>query len=132
MLLKTLTALAVLAPVAALAATSGAPDAASSWLATVDKGAYADSWTAAGTLFRSQITAEKWAAALKGVREPLGAVVSRKLANETETASLPGAPAGHYDVITFTTSFASRPTATETVVLAEEPTGWKTIGYFIK
>ena len=94
MLLKTLAALVVLAPAAALAATAGAPDAAQVWLATVDKGAYADSWTAAGTLFRAQITADKWAAALKGVREPLGAVVSRKLASEKETATLPGAPDG--------------------------------------
>ena len=132
MLLKTLAALDVLAPAAALAATAGAPDAAQVWLATVDKGAYADSWTAAGTLFRAQITADKWAAALKGVREPLGAVVSRKLASEKETATLPGAPDGHYDVITFTTSFAAKASAVETVVMAEEPTGWKTIGYFIK
>ena len=132
MLLKSLAALVLLAPVAAMAATSGASDAASSWLALVDKGAYADSWTAAGGLFKSQITADKWAMALKSVREPLGAVASRKLATETETASLPGAPAGHYDVITFTTSFASKSGATETVVMAEEPAGWKPIGYFIK
>lgn len=128
---KTLIALAVLAPVAALAATAGAPDAASSWLATVDKGAYADSWAAGGALFRAQITADNWAAAAKTTRGPLGALVSRKLASETEKTRLPGAPDGHYDVITFTTSFAAKTSAVETVVMAQEPTGWKPIGYFI-
>lgn len=138
MRLNTLALIAVLAPAVlapvgvAGAATVGAPGAAHAWLATVDSRAYADSWATAGGLFRSQITAESWAAALKNVREPMGAVVSRKLAGETETTTLPGAPDGHYDVITFTTAFAAKASATETVVMAEEPTGWKTVGYFIK
>lgn len=132
MMLKTLTALALLAPAAAIAATAGASTAASSWLAIVDKGAYAESWAGAGALFRAQITAANWAAAAQATRGPLGAVLSRKLASETEKASLPGAPDGHYDVITFTTSFAAKSSATETVVMTEEPAGWKPIGYFIK
>jgi len=130
-MLKSLAVLAVLAPVAAMAATSGAPDAASSWLAMVDKGAYADSWAASGALFRAQITADNWAAAAKTTRGPLGALVSRKLASESEKTTLPGAPAGHYDIITYTSAFAAKSAAVETVVMAEEPTGWKPIGYFI-
>jgi len=49
-----------------------------------------------------------------------------------KTNTLPGAPAGEYEVIQFQTVFAKRRDAVETVVVAHEGSGWKVNGYFIK
>jgi serine/threonine-protein kinase len=124
--------LATAAPWAAAAAPVGGVDAALAWLASVDHGAYARSWADSGTLFRSHLSDAEWAKIVKPTREPLGAVKSRTLASETTTSSLPGAPDGHYEIVRFSTEFAAKHAAVETVVLTDEPTGWKVDGYFIK
>lgn len=59
-------------------------------------------------------------------------VSSRKLRSVVKTNTLPGAPAGEYEVIQFQTVFAKRRDAVETVVVAHEGSGWKVNGYFIK
>ena len=125
-------ALILLAPWAARAAPTGGEDAALAWLASVDHGAYAKSWADSGTLFRAHLSDAEWARIVGPTREPLGAVKSRTLASETTTTALPGAPDGHYEIVRFNTAFAAKHVAVETVVLAEEPTGWKVDGYFIK
>jgi len=134
MILKILMALGLYltAPVAVLAAPESRKDAALAWLALADRGAYAENWAASGDVFRSQITAEDWGVKVKALRDRLGEVVSRKLVTETETTSLPGAPAGRYDVVTFTTDFAKKPGSVETVIFMQEPSGWKVDGYFIR
>jgi hypothetical protein len=109
-----------------------AKDAALSWLGLIDHGAYADSWSRAGSLFRSHGGASDWAAKIGPARRPLGAVVSRALARQSATASLPGAPDGIYEILQFSTRFAAKAGAAETVVLAREKDGWKVDGYFIK
>lgn len=117
---------------AAARAATGGSEAALSWLSAVDHGAYAQSWAAAGAMFRSQISSAAWAQKVGAVREPLGRVISRTLTSEKQTTSLPGAPDGHYDVLTFGTDFATKHGSVETVVLADEADGWKVDGYFIK
>jgi hypothetical protein len=110
------------------------PDAAAAgaWVRLVDAKRWHDSWAAAGTLFRSQLPQSRWAATIEPVREPLGAVSSRALSSITKAMSLPGAPDGEYELVRFQTSFANKATATETVVLCHEATGWKVDGYFIR
>ena len=98
----------------------------------VDAKRWNDSWAAAGTLFKSQMPQPRWASTIAPVREPLGAVSSRALKDVTTSKSLPGAPDGEYEVVQFQTSFAHKPEATETVVLAHEAAGWKVDGYFIR
>ena len=118
-----------------LPAEAAAPDASNralAWLSAVDRGAYAQSWAASGALFQAGITDAAWAEKIKPVREAFGAVLVRTLASEKQTATLPGAPDGHYDILTFTTDFAAKKGAVETVVLAEDPGGWKVDGYFIR
>ncbi len=127
-----LCALAIALQGAAQAAPVAGADAALAWLTLVDHGAYAESWATAGTLFKSHISNTDWAGQLKPTREPLGAVISRKQASEREMTSLPGAPDGHYELLTFNTDFNAKKEAVETVILAAEPTGWKVDGYFIK
>jgi hypothetical protein len=101
-------------------------------LSLIDSKSWDQSWSAAGTVFKSQMSAGGWVSAAQPVREPLGAVSSRSLKSVTKTSSLPGAPDGEYEVLQFQTSFAQKSDATETVVLAHEPAGWKVDGYFIR
>ncbi|MDV3256720.1 MAG: DUF4019 domain-containing protein [Sphingomonas sp.] len=107
-------------------------DAANSWVGLIDSKRWDDSWSAAGTLFRSQMPQPRWATTISPVRGPLGAVSSRVLKKVTKSSSLPGAPDGEYEVVEFQTSFENMANATETVVLAREEAGWKVVGYFIR
>jgi hypothetical protein len=108
-------------------------DAANTWLALVDTGKYADSWTSAASLFKNAVTKEQWTAQAKAARQPLGALVSRKVSTRTATTSLPGAPDGHYVVIQYESVFANKKSAVETVTPMLEPDGtWHVSGYFIK
>ncbi len=122
-----------LAATASLAAPADdAQTAAAGWVALIDTGAYAKSWSEAGLQFQSHITAEGWAEAAKPAREPLGAVVERALASNEAATSLPDAPDGDYRVLTFHTQFANKREAVETVVVEQETGGWKVDGYFIR
>lgn len=114
------------------AAPAAEVGSAQQWVQLIDQQRWDDSWTSAGTLFRSQVPKERWASTIKPVREPLGTVISRKLQGSTKTGSLPGAPDGEYQVVQFATSFANKKEAVETVVLAPEAAGWKVNGYFIR
>jgi hypothetical protein len=106
--------------------------ATKAWLSLIDSKAWNESWSSAGTLFKSRVTQGGWASTVQPVREPLGAVSSRSLKSVTRTSSLPGAPDGQYELLQFQTSFAQRSDANETVVLAHEPSGWKVDGYFVR
>ncbi len=107
--------------------------AAKAWLALVDSGKYAKSWQEAATYFRDSVSRGQWEQSLKGVRKPLGSVVSRKVTEKTYTSSLPGAPDGEYVVIRFETSFANKKEAVETVTPMLDSDGhWRVSGYYIK
>ena len=103
------------------------------WLAIIDSGKYADSWDEASQFFKGAITKTKWEAALHGVRDPLGKVVSRKFKSANYAKTLPGAPEGEYVVIQYETSFEHKPSATETVTPMLDKDGkWRVSGYYIK
>ena len=107
--------------------------AARSWLALTDEAKYGQSWDEAASLFKSAVTKADWEKAVKGVRSPLGAVVSRKIQSATFTRTLPGAPDGEYVVIKFETQFQNKAAAVETVTPMREKDGsWKVSGYFIR
>lgn len=116
----------------ASASQSAGVSSAREWVALVDSQRWQDSWRTAGTLFKSQVTAAEWASTIQAVRKPLGAVSSRTRQSATRSSSLPGAPAGEYEIVQFQTSFAEKSGAIETVVLAREDSGWKVAGYFIR
>ena len=116
------------------AAPASAPQqAAKSWLALTDAGKYAESWQAASPTFQSQITQDQWVSAAQSVRGPLGKVQKRALRSGQHTHTLPGAPAGDYALLAYTTDFAKKAGATETVILTHDTDGkWRVSGYFIK
>jgi hypothetical protein len=106
---------------------------AEAWLALVDQGKYGQSWDEAAKLFKGAVTCEKWAEAAKGVRAPLGRLISRKLTSATYSESLPGAPDGKYVVIQYAASFENKKSAVETVTPMLDPDGaWRVSGYYIK
>ena len=133
------TALAMLAIIAAtcllgVAALSKdqAEPSARSWLALIDSEKYDQSWSEASAMFQNGVKQQDWAQMAKGVRVPLGAVVSRTLLKVTMANSLPGAPDGEYAVIQFNTAFKNKVKAVETITMAADGGKWKAAGYFIK
>ena len=102
---------------------------AQQWLDFVDKGQYAESWSATGSLFQSNMQQPQWVQTLTGARTPLGTVVSREVAGSEIRSSLPGAPAGQYALVSFATNFQNKPDIIETVTMMDESGQWKVVGY---
>lgn len=74
-----------------------------------------------------------WERAIGLARTPLGAVEKRELISANFTDHLPGAPDGQYVVIQFSSRFANKQTAIETITPMKDADGqWKVAGYFIK
>ena len=110
-----------------------AVEVAVTWLESIDAGEYAASWEEAAVLFREAVSQERWQRARDSSRKPLGDLVSREVKTTTFTTTLPGAPDGEYVVIQFTTSFANKESAVETVTPMKDPDGeWRVSGYYIK
>jgi hypothetical protein len=110
-----------------------AQKSAEQWLALVDAGKYAESWKTAAGYFQTAISQDQWEHAIVAVRKPLGDLVSRKFKSAQYTKSLPGAPDGEYVVLQFSTSFANKKEAVETVTPMLDKDGkWKVSGYYIK
>jgi hypothetical protein len=99
------------------------------WLGFVDQGQYAESWSATGSLFQANMQQQQWVQTLTGARTPLGSVVSREVAGSEIRASLPGAPAGQYALVSFATNFQNKPDVIETVTMMDESGQWKVVGY---
>ena len=113
--------------------TRAAEKAARAWLALVDGGKYAESWTEAAALFRQAVPQEQWSQQAAAVRTPLGKLVKRELRAAYPRTSLPGAPDGEYVVLQFDTSFEHKQAAVETVTPMREPDGsWRVSGYFVR
>lgn len=122
-------------PESQLAATQSqaALKVAEQWLSLVDQGQYDQSWDEAAAFFKSHVTQDKWTESIKPTREPLGALVSRKVLTQQYTTSASGAPDGQYVVIQFQTSFGNKEQAIETVTpMLDEDGVWRVSGYFIK
>lgn len=105
---------------------------AQTWLKLVDDGNYAQSWKEAASRFRASVTEEKWVGAMSQVRQPLGMVNSRELAEATFATELPRAPNGEYWVVKFKTGFEAVK-ANEVVTLMVDTDGqWRVVGFFIR
>jgi hypothetical protein len=110
-----------------------AQQSAESWLALVDSGKYAESWQEAAPVFKAAVTKEQRQGLLRGSRDPLGKMLSRKLKSATYTTTLPGAPDGEYVVIQYESGFEHKQSAVETVTPMLDKDGkWKVSGYYIK
>jgi hypothetical protein len=137
---RRLTALAaaLLAVLTSAIAGADAPEkaaqaAAEGWLKLVDAGNYDRSWQEAAGLFKKAVPKEQWSRQVGAARSPLGALRSRKLKSAKFTRTLPGAPDGQYVVIQYSSSFANKASAVETVTpLLDQDGKWRVSGYYIK
>jgi hypothetical protein len=112
---------------------TAAMTAAEQWLALIDGGRYAESWTETAQYFKNSVQQDQWAQSLEAGRKPFGKVVSREMKKMTYKTSLPGAPDGEYMVMQFATSFGKKRAAVETVTTMTEKDGtWRVSGYYIK
>jgi hypothetical protein len=110
-----------------------AQEAAERWLAQLDAGNYAGTWRDAAASLRTTVPQAQFEAALRQTRTPLGSASDRALKSATYHTSLPGAPDGQYVVIQYTTRFANKEQAVETVTPAREPDGsWRVSGYVVQ
>ena len=120
----------------ALAATPAPGEAdreAQSWLNLIDAGEYGRSWETSSAFFRAAVSEAGWIAAVQAARKPFGACIQREQTGRQEATSLPGAPDGDYLILLFTTNFASKKAARETLTLMREPDRqWRVAGYFIQ
>lgn len=110
-----------------------AASAALTWLKVVDDGDYAGSWKQAADFFKNAVKQDVWESQVKAVRGPIGALVSRKESSREHALTLPGAPDGEYYVLKFTTVFANKKAAVETITMVREKDNvWRVTGYFIR
>jgi hypothetical protein len=113
--------------------TKAAELASEAWLKFVDSGDYSQSWIEASSYFKAAVTEKEWEQKANAARQPLGALISRKLRSAQYTTTLPGAPDGEYVVIRYDTSFANKKSAIETVAPILHKDGqWRVSGYCIK
>lgn len=137
--------LAMILFVAALLASTVAPDASSApaetatvaestvtrsarqWLELVDASKWQESWAATTDSFRALNTVERWQSASMSARVPLGQIRSRTLVSEQ---SVPAAPNGN-QIVKFRTDFANKSGAIETIALAREGGSWRVAGIYI-
>ena len=125
-------ALLSVGPAAGQSPTADAQRSAESWLALTDVLNYEGSWDLAATYFKNKVSLEQWEQALRGARQPLGALKSRRMKQATAATSLPGAPDGNYVVMQFEARFEHKEEGIETVTAVQEPDGiWRVVGYFI-
>ena len=107
--------------------------AAGNWLALVDGEKYAASWQDAAAYFKRAVSEDQWTQSTAAFRRPLGKVISRTLASQNYTKTLPGAPDGEYVVIQYRTSFERKAASMETVTPMLDTDGvWRVSGYYIK
>jgi hypothetical protein len=113
--------------------TAPAQKAATEWLALIDAGRYAESWTAAASTFKQAVTQEKWQEAVKTVREQAGPLKSRGLKQASPAKNPPGAPAGEYVIFQYGSSFERGDASAETVSTVLDTDGtWRVVGYFVR
>ena len=105
---------------------------ADKWLNLIDRSEYSNSWSETASYFQNNVAIEEWKSTVRGLKQPLGNVLSREVASMQYTTTLPGSPDGEYVVIEYNTSFENKKSAVETVTPMLDPDGkWKVAGYYI-
>lgn len=112
-------------------AVESAKEEARAWFQLLDADKYVATWETASPLFKSGISAEQWAARLKGVHGPLGSMKERTLVAARYTTTLPRAPKGEYVVAQYRAAYPGREVV-ETITLKKGPEGWKMAKFLVK
>jgi hypothetical protein len=102
---------------------------AEQWLALVDQGKFAETWTPTSKHFQANMPQDKWVQVLTSAQQTLGKAVNRKLTGREGRTNIPGAPAGQYILVGYATDFERKPGLLETVTFIQEDGTWKVVGY---
>ena len=103
------------------------------WLALVDSGKADQSLAATSSAFRSHTQLAEWTQELGKVRTPLGAVQKRTMTAAQPMAMLPGGAKGDFVGMQFTTDFANKTGAVETIAVVHDTDGkWHVARYSIR
>lgn len=114
------------------ASEKAADQAALRWLQLIDQGKYDQSWRESAPIVQKSIDMTKWSNTIKSVRESVGKMQSRTLQKAQYVTQLPGAPAGKYVVLLYSTRFANQQVV-ETVTPMLCPDGkWRVSGYYLR
>ena len=117
---------------AATSREEAAREAAEAWLSLIAAEKYEESWNEASSHFQAAMTAADWARTAASVAGQTGALLSRRLSEARYTTALPGAPAGEYIVLLYSSSFGHAPDVQELVTVILEDGRWRVIGYFVR
>jgi serine/threonine-protein kinase len=102
---------------------------AEQWLALVDQGKFADSWTYTSRYFQTNMPQEKWVQTLTAAQQQLGKAANRQMTGRESRENIQGAPPGQYILVGYATDFERKPGLLETVTFIREDDTWKVIGY---
>jgi len=102
---------------------------AEQWLALLDQGKFADTWTYASKYFQANMPQDKWVQVLTSAQQQLGKAANRKMTGREARENIPGAPAGQYILVGYATDFEKKPGLLETVTFIGEDGTWKVVGY---
>jgi hypothetical protein len=102
------------------------------FLGYLDSGRFADSYAYTGSLMRSQLDREAYAAKVQSSRASIGTLQGRELIDAIPEQMVPGAPEGQYIVLHYHANFSNFSDAVETVTLAFSKGYWRIVGYYIK
>lgn len=102
------------------------------WLEDLDAGKLGDCYTALAPAASSQLTLQQWEISMNMARKALGALVSRKFLAKEAVPEIPGQPGAEGMVYQFSSEFAEKNPAVETVILMKVGEEWKPAGYYIK
>lgn len=106
--------------------------AAWQWLVFVDGEDYGAAWASASPLWKDSTSEEKWTAALRALREPLGGIQKREVVRALAATSIPGRPEGSYVIVQFRANFASRSDVMEKLTMARSASGdWQACEYAV-
>lgn len=83
-------------------------------------------------MVQQEVTATQWQQSIQQARIQFGATISRQLSSIELATSLPGLPDGEYGILIFSTEFANKSDAFETVPMNKSSGNWRPMGYFIR
>lgn len=106
--------------------------AAAQFLFLVDTEEYAKSWEISSETLQNMLTQKAWNEKIAQIRSLLGPVIERFQHNIAYTDTASDVPSGEYVVMTFSSRFALKGQATETLTLLLDDNGqWLVVGYFV-
>ena len=98
----------------------------------IDAGKYDDAWAASADEIKSAGPKDAFAKMMEQTRAPLGKEVGRNVKDKGYAKDPQNAPPGEYVQIHFETSFENAKSATELVIVKQQPDGvWKVGQYSV-